>query len=91
MKIEKITLSLMLGLLLVGCDSRIDAVNEQMASIRNQPPLPIEPAPVFAPVPTFNYSAHQLKSPFYRVLWLLNYKLWLENGSIRICHVNRSL
>jgi len=64
MKIEKITLSLMLGLLLVGCDSRIDAVNEQMASIRNQPPLPIEPAPVFAPVPTFNYSAHQLKSPF---------------------------
>ena len=64
MKIEKITLSLMLGLLLVGCDSRIDAVNEQMASIRNQSPLPIEPAPVFAPVPTFNYSAHQLKSPF---------------------------
>lgn len=64
MKIEKITLSLMLGLLLVGCDSRIDAVNEQMANIRNQPPLPIEPAPVFAPVSTFDYSAHQLKSPF---------------------------
>ncbi len=64
MKIQKITLSLMLGVLLVGCDSRIDAVNEQMASIRNQAPLPIEPAPVFPPVPTFNYSAHQLKSPF---------------------------
>lgn len=64
MKIEKITLSLLLGMLLVGCDSRIDAVNEQMADIRNQPPLPIEPAPVFLPVPTFNYSAHQLKSPF---------------------------
>jgi len=44
MKIEKMTLSLVLGLLLVGCDSRIDAVNEQMASIRNQAPLPIEPA-----------------------------------------------
>ena len=64
MKLEKITLSLLLGMLLVGCDSRIDAVNEQMANIRNQPPLPIEPAPIFSPVPTFNYSAHQLKSPF---------------------------
>jgi type IV pilus assembly protein PilP len=49
---------------LVGCDSRIDAVNQQMADIRNQPPLPIEPAPVFTPVPLFNYAAHQLKSPF---------------------------
>ncbi|WP_130803670.1 pilus assembly protein PilP [Acinetobacter ihumii] len=49
---------------LAGCDSRIDAVNEQMAAIRNQPPMPIEPAPVFAPVPTFTYSAMQLKSPF---------------------------
>ncbi|WP_180043050.1 MULTISPECIES: pilus assembly protein PilP [unclassified Acinetobacter] len=64
MKMQKISLSLMLGLLLVGCDSRIDAVNEQMANIRNQPPLPIEPAPVFPPVPTFDYAAHQLKSPF---------------------------
>ncbi|SCC71527.1 pilus assembly protein PilP [Acinetobacter albensis] len=64
MKLEKITLSLLLSMLLVGCDSRIDAVNEQMANIRNQPPLPIEPAPIFSPVPTFNYSAHQLKSPF---------------------------
>lgn len=64
MKMQKISLSLMLGLMLVGCDSRIDAVNEQMANIRNQPPLPIEPAPVFPPVPTFNYAAHQLKSPF---------------------------
>ena len=62
MKMQKFSLSLMLGLLLVGCDSRIDAVNEQMANIRNQPPLPIEPAPVFPPVPTFDYAAHQLKS-----------------------------
>ena len=64
MKMQKFSLSLMLGLLLVGCDSRIDAVNEEMANIRNQPPLPIEPAPVFPPVPTFDYAAHQLKSPF---------------------------
>ena len=52
MKMQKISLSLMLGVLLVGCDSRIDAVNEQMANIRNQPPLPIEPAPVFPPQAT---------------------------------------
>ncbi len=64
MKMQKISLSLMMGVLLVGCDSRIDAVNEQMANIRNQPPLPIEPVPAFPPVPTFDYAAHQLKSPF---------------------------
>lgn len=64
MQISKISLSLLLGVALVGCDSRIDAVNQQMAEIRNQPPLPIDPAPVFMPVPTFDYSAQQLKSPF---------------------------
>jgi type IV pilus assembly protein PilP len=35
-----------------------------MANIRSQTPLPIEPAPVFNPVPSFNYSAQQLRSPF---------------------------
>lgn len=64
MKFEKITFALMFGLVLVGCDSRIDAVNMEMVNIRNQQPMPIEPAPVFPPVPTFNYAAHQLKSPF---------------------------
>ena len=52
------------AMLLVGCDSRIDAVNQQMANIRNEQPLPIEPAPVFTPVPSFIYSAQQLRSPF---------------------------
>lgn len=60
----KLLCSLLISLVLVGCDSRIDAVNQQMADIRNQQPLPIEPAPVFAPVPLFNYASHQLKSPF---------------------------
>ncbi len=64
MKFEKIAFALMCGLVLVGCDSRIDAVNMEMVNIRNQQPMPIEPAPVFPPVPTFNYAAHQLKSPF---------------------------
>ena len=60
----KIICGISFTLLLVGCDSRIDAVNQEMANIRNQPPLPIEPAPVFNPVPSFNYSAQQLRSPF---------------------------
>lgn len=60
----KLLFSFMAGLVLVGCDSKIDAVNQKMAEIRNEPALPIEPAPVFSPVPLFNYSAHQLKSPF---------------------------
>ena len=51
-------------LLLTACDSRIDAVNQEMATIRNLPPKAIDPAPVFLPVPTFDYAAHQLKSPF---------------------------
>jgi len=64
MKFEKIAFALMFGLVLVGCDSRIDAVNAEMAKIRSEKPLSIEPAPVFTPAPMFNYAAHQLKSPF---------------------------
>ncbi|KAF1026784.1 MAG: hypothetical protein GAK29_01099 [Acinetobacter bereziniae] len=63
-KHNKIICGISLTLLLVGCDSRIDAVNQEMANIRSQTPLPIEPAPVFNPVPSFNYSAQQLRSPF---------------------------
>ena len=91
MKIEKITLSLMLGLLLVGCDSRIDAVNEQMASIRNQSPYRLNRRPCLHQCQLLIIQPTSSKALFYQALWLLNYKLWLENGSIRICHVNRSL
>ena len=64
MKMIKIASALTAGLILAGCESRIDVVNQEMANIRNQPALPIEPAPDFAPVETFSYAAHQLKSPF---------------------------
>lgn len=64
MKIIKIASGLIIVVSLIGCDSRIDAVNQEMANIRSQQPLPIEAAPVFAPVPSFNYSAQQLRSPF---------------------------
>ncbi len=64
MKMTKVSMFAFIGLVLAGCDSRIDAVNQQMAEIRNQPPLPIEPAPDFTPVDNFAYAAHQLKSPF---------------------------
>ena len=64
MKGFKIASVIAVGLVLLGCDSRIDAVNQEMANIRNQSPLPIEPAPVFPLVPSFDYSAQQLRSPF---------------------------
>lgn len=49
---------------LSGCSSRIDAVNDSMKKIQAEPPLPVPPPPVFLPVPTFGYSAQQLRSPF---------------------------
>ena len=65
MKKLKYSFGLIACLGLFGCDSQIDAVNQEMANIRNQPPKPIDPAPVFTPVPTFNYSAQQLRNPFF--------------------------
>lgn len=59
----KISCGLLMLVMLTGCESRIDAVNQEMANIRSQAPLPIEPAPVFNPVPVFHYSAQQLRSP----------------------------
>ena len=47
MKYQNLMLSLCVGLFLVGCDSRIDAVNMQMAEIRNQPPLPLNLRQIF--------------------------------------------
>lgn len=64
MKKITITSTLCLLALMTGCDSRIDAVNQEMANIRNLAPSPIEAAPVFNPVPVFAYSAQQLRSPF---------------------------
>lgn len=49
---------------LTACSSRIDEVNAKMQQIHAEPPKPIEPAPVFLPIPTFGYSAQQLRSPF---------------------------
>lgn len=64
MKKTNITCALLVVFLLAGCESRIDVVNQEMANIRNQEPMAIEPAPDFVPVETFNYAAHSLKSPF---------------------------
>ncbi|TCM69122.1 type IV pilus assembly protein PilP [Acinetobacter calcoaceticus] len=53
-----------LGIFLQGCGSQIDTVNQEMAQIRSQPPLPIEAAPHFESVPHFEYAAQHLRSPF---------------------------
>ena len=49
---------------LLGCESRVDLAEQKMQEIRNQPPLPIEPAPEFVPIPNYSYAGYQLKSPF---------------------------
>ena len=64
MKIQKISMFVTLALVLAGCESRIDYVNQEMANIRNTAPIPIEPAPDFVTVESFTYAAQQLKSPF---------------------------
>lgn len=54
-----------LGVTLVsGCASRVDSVTAEMKQIHNEPTLPITPAPVFLPVPTFTYAAQGLRNPF---------------------------
>ena len=64
MNLKNLTLICFIGFAIVGCDSRIDAVNKQMAEIRSQPPLPIEETPKFDPAPTYKYAGHQIRSPF---------------------------
>lgn len=64
MKLKGLTLLVLTGLTLTACGSRVDEVNLQMQQIRSEPPLPIPPAPVFLPVPSFGYAAQQLRSPF---------------------------
>lgn len=51
-------------LALAGCESRVDEVHIKMDEIRNATPLPIEPPPVFTPVPSYSYSSFGTKSPF---------------------------
>ncbi len=52
------------ALLLTGCSSRVDEVATEMQKIHSEPTLPITPAPVFLPVPTFTYAAQGFRSPF---------------------------
>lgn len=62
---KKIMLISAAGLLLLsGCDSRVQEVQQKMDQIRNESPLPIEPAPVFTPVPMYQYAAQNFRNPY---------------------------
>ncbi|WP_171294350.1 pilus assembly protein PilP [Acinetobacter sp. MB5] len=61
---KRLIVALLPVFLMVGCGSRIDVVNDEMAKIRSEPPAPIKPAPTFEPVPQFEYAAQNLRSPF---------------------------
>lgn len=60
----KVSLIASTMLLMVGCESRVENVQTKMNEIRNAQPLPIEPPPVFTPVPSYSYSSFGAKSPF---------------------------
>ncbi len=64
MKKSLLMMTVLGSVLLTACSSRIDVVNERMQQIHSQPPKAVPPAPVFLPVPSFAYSAQQLRSPF---------------------------
>lgn len=64
MNYKSLSMLALVVLALSGCDSRVADVTQQMTTIRNQPPLPIEPPPTFNLVPLFNYDAQNLRSPF---------------------------
>ncbi|MFT4021880.1 MAG: pilus assembly protein PilP [Acinetobacter sp.] len=53
-----------MSVMLWGCDSRMDDVQQEMAKIRNESPLAIAAAPTFDAAPTFLYSAQHLRNPF---------------------------
>lgn len=61
---KHLILSILVLCSLAGCKSRVDEVQQEMSNIRNQSPLPIEAAPVFTPVPMYDYAAQQFRNPF---------------------------
>ncbi|GAB3050037.1 pilus assembly protein PilP [Acinetobacter apis] len=50
--------------LVTGCSSRIEDVENQIAEIKKQPPLKADEPPKFDTVPSFQYAAQNLRSPF---------------------------
>lgn len=64
MKRFGIMTSFAFSLALMGCDSRIDVVSQEMANIQNQKTLPIDTAPATEAVSNYAYAAQQLRNPF---------------------------
>lgn len=64
MKLHYVGMTLLLGLVLAGCESRIDLATQEMERIRQAPPKQPDPIPVFSPVPSFIYDAQDMRSPF---------------------------
>lgn len=64
MKLHYVGMTFLLGLVLAGCESRMDLANQEMERIRQAPPKQPDPIPVFSPVPSFIYDAQDERSPF---------------------------
>lgn len=53
-------------LLLVGCQADTSDLQEYINRVQTSTPHPIDPYPEFKPIPAFDYSAQELRSPFVR-------------------------
>lgn len=58
--------SLILILMLTGCKTETSDLQEFIARVKTSTPQPIEPYPEFKPIPAFEYSANEERSPFVR-------------------------
>ena len=57
---------IVLLVLLSGCNADTSDLQEFINRVQTSTPYPIEPYPEFMPIPAFNYSAQELRSPFVR-------------------------
>ena len=73
---NKLIMAALSLLVLSGCSSRIDEVDARMKQLHAQPPIPVPPPPTFLPVPTYAYSAQQLRSRSCHPAWPTNCASW---------------
>lgn len=62
----RLIFALSLTLVLAGCSADTSDLQQFIARVQTSTPPPIEPYPEFEPVPAFQYSAENLRSPYER-------------------------
>lgn len=62
--LARVLLILAVGTLAAGCSRDMDDLERRVQEIKSRPGGEIEPLPEVEPYETFEYSAHELRSPF---------------------------